>query len=262
MIKTLTSAILLLFVWSNGFTQTKEAIDNLHYQLAVAKDDTSRIKVQAYLCLLHRLGNTDSSLLYGNQALTSAQQINYPEGEVLALGFMAITLEQMGNLPKALEMAFNALQIAQANQLECDGALNAIGETYIILKDYPKALNYLQKQRSVCEANGNIESLAYSKKDIAVAYEEMNQLDSATYYEQLAMQDFRKTGREEPQTYETLGNIKMKSGNNNEALNFYQKGLRISLNNNERRASASAYNKIASFYKNINHSNGINKPAS
>jgi two-component system NtrC family sensor kinase len=249
--KAFALGIILSLAWSIAFTQTKEAIDNLHHQLAIAKDDTSRIKVQAYLCLLYRLGNTDSSIFYGQQALKSAQRINYLRGEILALGFMSITMEQMGNLPKALEMAFKALQIAKTNNLECEAALNAIGETYIILKDYPKALSYLQKQKSVCEAIGNIEALAYAKKDIAVAFEEMNQLDSALYYEQLAIQDFRKTGREEPQTYETLGNIEMKSGNNTEALNFYQKGLQIAIKNNERRASAGAYNKIATFYKKI-----------
>jgi two-component system NtrC family sensor kinase len=254
MIKTFTFTILLLLVWSNGYTQTREAIDTLHHQLAIARDDTSRIKAQAYLCLLYRLGNTDSSILYGQQALKSARQINYPTGEILALSFMSITMEQMGNLPKSLEMAFKALQIGKTNQLEskCEAALNAIGETYIILKDYPKALNYLQRQKSICEANGNIEALAYANKDMAIVFEEMNQLDSAIYYEQMAIQDFRKTGREEPQTYETLGDIKMKSGNHAEALNFYQRGLQISIKNNERRASAEAYNKIATFYKNVN----------
>ena len=77
---------------------------------------------------MHRLGNTDSSLLYGQQALKSAQQVNYAKGEMLALGFMSITMVQIGNLPKALEMAFKALQIAKTIQLESDAALNAIGE--------------------------------------------------------------------------------------------------------------------------------------
>jgi len=69
-----------LLAWSIGFTQTREAINDLHHQLAIAKNDTSRIRAQGYLCLLHRLGNTDSSILYGQQALKSAQQINYPGG--------------------------------------------------------------------------------------------------------------------------------------------------------------------------------------
>jgi two-component system, NtrC family, sensor kinase len=252
MIRNFILNILFLVAWSIGFSQTREAIDNLHHQLAIAKNDTSRIQAQILLCLLYRLGNTDSSILYGQQALKSAQQINYPRGEMLALGFMSITMQQMGNLPRALEMAFKALQIAKANDLECEAALNAIGETYIILNDYPKALSYLRWQKSVCEANGNVEALAYAEKDIAVVFEETNQLDSALYYEQLAIQDFQKTGREEPQVYETLGNIKIKSGDHGTALNFYQKGLQIAIRNNERRASAGAYNKIATFYKNIN----------
>lgn len=245
--------ILLLFLSNFGFAQTPEAINNLQHQIAIAKDDTSRIKQQAYLCLLYRLGNSDSSLFYGQQALEAARKINYVQGEVLALQFMSITLVQMGNLPKALETAFKAIEIAKANEVkDYSGALNAIGEVYIVLKDYPKALSYLQEQKSQCEADGNIESLGYAKKDMAIAFEEMNQLDSAMFYDQQAMKDFQKINREEPQLYEIWGNIKLKTGNKVEALNFYQKSLQVSLKNNERRTSSSAYIKLASFYKNIN----------
>jgi signal transduction histidine kinase len=245
--------ILLLFLSNASFTQTPEAIRNLQHQIAIAKDDTSRIKQQAYLCLLYRLGNSDSSLFYGEQALKSARKINYVQGEILALQFMSITLEQMGNLPKSLEMAFKAIEIAKANGLNnYEGALNAIGEVYIVLKDYPKALSYLQEQIPLCEANNNIEPLGYAKKDIAIVFEETNQLDSAMFYDQQAIKDFQKINREEPQLYEILGNIKMKMGSKDEALKFYQKSLQVSLKNNERRTSSSAYIKLASFYKNIN----------
>src|SRR5579875_1563856 len=161
--------ILLLFLSNFGFTQTPEAISYLQHQIANAKDDTTRIKQQAFLCLLYRLGNSDSSLFYGQQALKAANKINYVQGEALALSFMSITLEQMGNLPKALETAFKAIEIAKANELaDYSGALNAIGEVYIVLKDYPKALAYLQEQKLMCEADGNIESLGYAKKDLAI----------------------------------------------------------------------------------------------
>ena len=52
--------------------------------------------------------------------------------------------------------------------------------------------------------------------------------------------------------YQTLGDIAMKSGSPGDALSYYQKSLRIAIKNNERRASAYAYNKIAFFYKNEN----------
>ena len=77
--------ILLLFVSNLGIAQTPEAIGNLQHQIAIAKDDTSRINQQAFLCLLYRLGNADSSLFYGELALNAARKINYVKGEVLAL---------------------------------------------------------------------------------------------------------------------------------------------------------------------------------
>ena len=251
-----STLILMLFISSVGFSQTPEAISNLKHQLAITKDDTSRINQQANLCLLYRLGNSDSSLFYGQQALESASKINYVQGKILALSFMSITLGQMGNLPKALETAFKAIEIAKANELGnySSGALNAIGEVYIVLKDYPKALGYLREQKLMCEADGNMESLGYAKKDLAIVFEEMNQLDSAMLYDEQAMEDFKKINREEPQVYEIWGNIQTKMENNGEALNYYKKSLQIALKNNERRSSASAYIKLASFYKRINQS--------
>ncbi len=254
MIKRFIFTFFLAFLWFIGFAQTRETIDSLQHQLAIAKDDTSRINTQIQLCYVYRLGNTDSSLLYGQQALKSSQQIKYPKGEIRALSYMSITMNQLGNLPKVLEMAFKALQIAKANHLEnkAGGALNALGETYIILKDYPKAISYLQQQKLIGITNGIEEAIAYASYDIGYAYEEMNQLDSAFYYEQQAITSFAKISREEPLVYKTLGDIKMKSGNQAEALHYYQKSLHISIINNEPRATAYAYNKIASFYKVIN----------
>jgi two-component system NtrC family sensor kinase len=253
MIKTFTLTILLAFTCSIGFTQTKEAVDSLQHQLAIAKDDTSRINAQIALCRLYRLGNTDSSLIYGEQAFQSAQQIHYLPGQILALSFMCIVTEQQGNLPKSLELGFKALQLAEEHHLESltGGALNGIGEAYIILKDYPKALSYLRTNISIVEPT-NDEGLAYAYFDMGVAFDGMNQFDSASLYEEKATETFQKYNHEEPLVYQTLGDVAVKSGKPGDALNFYQKSLQIALKNNESRASATAYNKIAAFYKNQN----------
>jgi len=253
MIKIFTLTILLAFTCSIGFTQTKEAVDSLQHQLAIAKDDTSRINAQIALCLLYRLGNTDSSIIYGEQALQSAQQIHYLPGQILALSFMCIVTEQQGNLPKSLELGFKALQLAEEHHLEslAGAALDGIGEAYIILKDYPKALSYLRTYISIVEPTNN-EGLAYAYFDMGVAFDGMNQFDSASLYEEKAIETFQKYNHEEPLVYQTLGDVAVKLGKPGEALNFYQKSLQIALKNNERRASATAYNKIAAFYKNQN----------
>ena len=254
MIKTFTATVLVFLSYITGFTQSQKFIDSLHHRLAMAKDDRSRIHAQIDLCSNYRLGNTDSSVYYGQEALRSAQKINYPIGEVFALSFMSITLGQTGDLSRALEMAFKALQIAKSNNLESvtSPTLNSIGEIYIVLKDYPKALDYLQRQKKLYDNGEMNEGFGYALYDIGNVYEETDQLDSAKYYELQALEFFRKINREEPFVYKTLGNIEMKSGNPTRALSYYQQSLQIAIQNNEHRASASAYNKIASFYKLVN----------
>ena len=153
MIKRFAFILLFTLAFNFGFTQTREAVDSLQRQLANAKDDTSRINAQIALCLFYRLGNTDSSLMYGQQALESAEKINYIRGQISVLGFMCIVTEQRGNLPKSLEFGFKALQLGQEHDLEnlAAPALDGIGETYIILQDYPKAINYLRRYTLISE---------------------------------------------------------------------------------------------------------------
>jgi len=254
MVKNFIATLLVFLSCVTGFTQSQKFIDSLHHRLAMAKDDRSRIHAQIDLCSNYRLGKTDSSVYYGQEALRSAQEINYPIGEVLALSFMSITLGQTGDLSRALEMAFKALQIAKSNNLEIitSPALNSIGEIYIVLKDYPKALDYLQRQKKLYDKGEMNEGFGYALYDIGNVYEETDQLDSARYYELQALKFFQTINRQEPFVYKTLGNIEMKSGNPTKALGYYRQSLQIAIQNNEHRGSASAYNKIASFYKLLN----------
>ncbi|HVW15881.1 MAG TPA: ATP-binding protein [Mucilaginibacter sp.] len=167
---------------------------------------------------------------------------------------MAVTMEQLGDLPQALGMAFKAIQIAKENNLESKTtpALNAIGETYIILKDYRRAIHYFNTQKALDVKLGIEEGFAYALYDTGNAYDEMNELDSAYYYEQEAIKSFAKTGRKEPIVYKILGDIALKKGDKQGALKQYQQCLQIAIANNESRATGFAYNKIAAFYKNEN----------
>ena len=252
--RTLAIIFLLFFATDFGSAQTKKAIDQLHRQLAAAKDDTSRINTEVALCLLHRLGNTDSSMIYGQRALESSKRIRFLPGQIQALSFMCIVMEQQGNLPKSLELGFEALRLAEENHMEslAGPALDGIGETYIILKDYQTALSYLRRYIPPSPYSLSNEGVAYAYFDIGVAFEGLNQLDSAEYYEQKAIETFGKYNYEEPLVYQMLGDIKLRSGKPEDALAYYQKSLGIALRKNERRASAYAYNKIAAFYRDVN----------
>ncbi|HEY2722307.1 MAG TPA: ATP-binding protein [Chitinophagaceae bacterium] len=250
--KRIFGFIFLFCIACNGlFAQTRDTTDSLQYRLANAKDDTSRIKAQLALCLAYRLGNTDYSLLYGNRAMEEAVKIGYVPGQILALGLMCIVTEQRGNLPKSLELGFKSLRLGREHNLEnlTGPALDGIAETYIVLNDFSRTIDYLRKSILITENTLNYEGLGYSYYDMGVVFAGLKQLDSANVYEEKAIRTFAKYNHEEPLVYLTIGDIKMKSGKLEESLNYYQKSLQIALKNNELRAAADAYNKLATFYK-------------
>jgi signal transduction histidine kinase len=256
MIKKLTITGLFLIGCMITFAQTRQAINILQQRLANANNDTDRVNALADLCLLYRLGNTDTSMIYGQEAVELAQKIDYVRGQITALGYMCIVAEQQGNLPRSLELGFRAKRLAEDHSLQhlTGPATDGIGEAYIILKDYPKAIVYLRRHILI-SANGiDDEGMAYACFDMGVAYTGLGQLDSAIYYEERAIKVFHRIGYEEPLVYQTLGDIRIKSGKPDEALIYYKKSLEIALNKNERRASAYAFNKIAGFYKTFNQS--------
>jgi len=251
--KRIVLIFMVFIISTSAYTQVKETIDKMQNRIKSAKDDTSRINLQIELCIRYRLGNPDSSLFYGKLALESSRKIKYIPGQIRSLGFMSIVTGQQGNLPKSLELGFEALQLAEENHLENKATTSLLGiaQAYLILKDYPQALSYLYKFTSLFRNNSRYEGTEYMYLNFANAFEGMNQLDSARFSITKAIDEFRRINRQEPLVYETIGNIAMKSGNPDEALANYKKCLHIALQKNERRASAFAYNKIATFFKEV-----------
>src|SRR5687767_76835 len=108
-------SILLISVFTFSlivaFSQNKR-VESLKHQLAISKPDTSRVLVLAQLCNQLKYIIPDSALYYGQEALTLARQIKFPEGEAKSLYYLCVTNRAFGDHSKALELAFKGFQIA------------------------------------------------------------------------------------------------------------------------------------------------------
>ena len=116
MIKIFTITILLAVIGNWGFPQlagTDQQRDSLKYELAMTKDDTSRVLVMADIANAYWTNNFDSLTSYGNEALALAQRIQFSRGEVSALNALGVGLQSEGNYPKSLEYLYRGLQIAE-----------------------------------------------------------------------------------------------------------------------------------------------------
>ena len=163
-------------------------------------------------------------------------------------------MRELGNFPKALETGLKALQIAQDNGyiFEEERSLLRIANVHVASNNFRKALNYYRQAEKQLERSPNDFYSAVLQVWSGIAYEELNILDSALYYEQLASQKIFRYETLPPLYFRVLGNIQAKSGNSDLALQYYQQGIQSVLKNNNYRDAAPLYISIASLYKKLN----------
>jgi tetratricopeptide (TPR) repeat protein len=152
MIKTLTITVLFTFVGEIGFSQiggTDQLRDRLKYQLAIAKDDTTRVLIMADIANAYYTNNPDSLNMYGTQALTLAQRIQFSRGEASALNALGLGQQLEGDYPKSLQYLYGGLQIAEKKNYVFETAVcySWIGLDYWFLADYAKSIDFYNKSQ-------------------------------------------------------------------------------------------------------------------
>ncbi|MEI7585984.1 tetratricopeptide repeat protein [Runella sp.] len=174
-LRVIRIALLLSFFCTIGFAQNKQ-IDSLKRELSVAKQDTNRVLIMAQLCNFYRSVNPDFAQLYGQSALELARKINFPKGMVRALTNWGRVINDSGNLPKALQMQFEALQIAEENGLtaETGWPLNRIGTIYATLRDEARAMDYRQRALRVFRESHDNNTVLVILNNMGVTYTETN----------------------------------------------------------------------------------------
>ncbi|HRH51131.1 MAG TPA: ATP-binding protein [Panacibacter sp.] len=256
--KNLLLVILLAFALNKGISQSWQNVDSYKQQLLLATNDTSRAYLMAALVFSYQYADPDSAFYYANRAIALSEKIKYPKGKVRAIGFEGNVYIGLGNLPKALEMAVKSMQIADSNKVVLDKAipLAVLGFVYNELKDYPKALHYYHLMKSICETDTitEITGLAFSDLNIATVFEEMNQLDSASYYLNNAIYHFNKTAiGVYSSVYIVSGNIEVKNGHYDRAMAQYQQSLHSGLINSDHYNISLSYARIARLYQKLNN---------
>ncbi len=238
------------------FSQSK-SLDSLKHELAIVTNDTSRVFIMIDLIWFYRYTNPDSSLFYSDKAIELTHKIGFIDGEIQVLAFTCLIWQGLGNLPKALEIGFNALNLAEKNHIvgEVRGIpLGNIGYVYFELKDYPKAMSYFQQMKTLFEnTHHSFVGYGFVCMDIGIVYEATNQLDSALFYLQKSLYYFNQSENgADPHVFRSLGNTYFKLGNHQLALNYYQESLKMAIKNKDYRSSSLSNTLIAQFYKKTN----------
>jgi two-component system, NtrC family, sensor kinase len=121
---------------------------------------------------------------YSNKIIALAQQTNDKEMLSIAYNKLGTSYEQAGKPDSGLVYAKLAVQYA--DETGNDGVktfpLGTLAECYIGLKDYNKAMLYLNQSRDFALKLNDQEALSWALQDYARLYLETNQQDSARHY--------------------------------------------------------------------------------
>ena len=220
------------------------------------------------LCTGYQWSNFDSLQRYSGKGIALAQQLNYPRGEVRILNSQGIALLFRGNIPKALEILFGALRLAEKNKypLETAICLNSIGGCYLFLGDNLKSIVFLNRARAIDETVQHTPHDLYWKIYIefwsGLTYTYLNKLDSADFFLQKAYNDafapgFTDLYSTRPTILMFYGNLFFKKGNYEKAFNYLHRSLETYDVYHDPVGTADACTSIAGFFKQMNKPDSV-----
>ena len=227
--KILAIIIILLVVRSVSATQDPW-LQSIKHQWSVAGNDTSRVLALVDYCSYYKFKRPDSAMFYGAKALTLARQIEYPKGELLAMNLIALSQNTFGNPAKALQLALQAIKIAEKHHLiqEKAGLLFLQGLIYSQMKNYEKAMSFYIESKSNFDSLHNATFSALAQTYIGDAFLKLNQPDSALHYCQLSYDNRLKESWVSYFSTFNLGKVQEMMGNTNLALALFRQSLSLS----------------------------------
>ena len=253
MIKKLIFTILLTLVSAIGFSQDRIR-DSLIIELTNAKSDTSRIYILSELSGRYGEYKVDSALYFGELSLSLARKIHFPKGESGALMRLGWAYRTMGNMPKALELLFKALQIEEKYNLLNNKAatVRLIASVYRFSENYSEALKYYRQNLELLVALGNSSaSIVQNYNNVGNVFLLLNQLDSAEYYLQKAAEGIEKFKVTWARGWNAqyFGRLYYRKGDTLNALKYYQESIDLFRNGKSNSDLIVSYYETAKIYQ-------------
>ena len=224
--------ITLLFVILKVITldaQDASRIPQLKTDLAKAQDDSDRVDALSLLCFSYSIVNTDTALIYGNQAMELSQKINYPKGIADTYNTMGWTYFRMGNLIKAEEYLKTSLEKfkVMGNKKYIKVPLANLGILYQDKTEYEKSLSCFREVLQYDDELGDKGDLGNDLYQVGRLYNQLQNYSTARDYFRQAFEN-NKSVNDEMRMGEALmsiGNTYQSEGDQQNALKYYAECL-------------------------------------
>jgi signal transduction histidine kinase len=220
--------------------------------IANAKADTNKVKILSDLCWDYRFKSADSALIFGQQALQLASQLNYQRGIAQAYNDMAIILIDKANFRSATNYLNEAMKIRQQmnDSLGIAALYNKLG---IIAQKQGRLKDALQDQIDALKIYQDLKLekyIGYSLNNIAIIHQNLENHEKALEYHEQAL-DYRiklKDHEGEAASYGNMANLFAHMHDTVQAINYYEKALALSRELNKEELVCANLSNIANIY--------------
>ena len=169
--------------------QGRAYIDSLVPRLALAKEDTAKVKLIVALAQVYWAVNPDTGIMYGNSALQLAQKLDWKEGLARSYHVLATNYVLKSDYSTALNYDKMALEIYEAANNK-----KGVGSVYgsycvigIYQSDYPMALDNGFKAMKITEELKDRLGTARNLTNIGIIYEDQGDHTKALEYHNKAL---------------------------------------------------------------------------
>src|SRR5882724_6599195 len=216
--------LLSISILSHG---QKKVADSIRRSLLQSTPDSSRVLLLVQLANSNLFYRPDSAAILSQESIRQSRELGFVKGEGRALNVLGTAFRLRGDLPQALETHIHALQISRkiGDRESEASSLVFIGVVYLQLSDFRQGMLYLRQAEKIRECPQNIKVLALS--NLGDAYEKINRLDSALFFQRQAYSNVKPLPRGPLQSLilMRLGILQSRLGNDIAALRHYLAAL-------------------------------------
>ncbi|MCE3281109.1 MAG: tetratricopeptide repeat protein [Bacteroidetes bacterium] len=175
--------------------------------------------------------DSDSGMVYGNQALVLSQKLKWNKGIAETLRNIGTYYYLRANYPLSLEYYLRSLKIEEAcgNKKGIASCLSNIGVVYKGQEDYDKSLEYYSAAFKIDSSMMNKKGMAADLGNIGNAYKGQNNISKALEYHQKALKLYTelKNSKGMALNLGSIGNDYKSISQYDEALKNYLESLKL-----------------------------------
>lgn len=169
-----------------GQKQGRLLADSLLNEIALHSRDTHLVRIYDLLSYTYANINPDSGMLFAEQALSLANELNWDRGKAAAYADKGINHNAQSDRARALDYYLKALEIYRKLGVKTSEAavLSNIAVVHHKQSSYAIALDYYLQALAIVEETGNKRSAAITLENIGTLYKEQHDFDKTVkYYE-------------------------------------------------------------------------------